>query len=180
MNVGAGDAAVLKIAEDGDIEVVDFSEAVADSERVEKTLRGMFVRAVAGVDDGNVEMACDEIGSTGGCVTHDQAIGLHGVERLHGVEERLAFFHAGGFRLEIHRVGAEARGGGAEADARARGVLEERQSDSFAAESSEFFERIALNGLKRPALIEEKSEFVRGERFKRQEIAEAKRHICTL
>ena len=34
--------------------------------------------------------------------------------------------------------------------------------------------------LKGPALVEKKSQLVRGERFKRQEIAEAKGHICTL
>ena len=62
MNVGAGNAAVLEVAEDGDVEIVDFAEAVADGERIEKALRGMFVCAVAGVDDGNIEMARDEIG----------------------------------------------------------------------------------------------------------------------
>ena len=140
----------------------------------------MFVRAVAGVDDGDVEMAGDEIGGAGGRVAHDEAIGLHGVERLDGVEERFTFFQAGGFGLEVHGVGAEARGGSAEADACARGVFEERESDGFAAKGGEFFERIALDGLKVPALIEKKSEFVRGERFKRQEIAETEGHICTL
>ena len=62
MNVGAGNAAVLKVAEDGDVEVVDFAESVADGERIEEALRGMLVCAVAGVDDGNIEMSRHEIG----------------------------------------------------------------------------------------------------------------------
>src|SRR5208282_3400732 len=116
--------------------------------------------------------AGDEIGGAGGGVAHDQAIRLHGVERLHGVQERLTFFKAGGFGLEVHRVGTEARGGSAEADARAGGVFEERERNGFSAEGGELFEWIALDGLEGAALIEEKSQFIRSERFKRQEIAE--------
>jgi len=85
MNVGARDAAVLEVAEDGDIEIVDLAEAVANSERVEKALRGMFVSPVAGIDNRNVEMASDKISGARRSVTHDQAIGLHCIERLHGV-----------------------------------------------------------------------------------------------
>jgi hypothetical protein len=133
MNIGASDTAVLEVAEDGDIEVVDFAEAIANGERVEQSLRGMFVRAVAGVDDRDIEVASDEIGCTGGSMPHDQAIRLHGVERLYGVEKRLAFFHAGRFRLQVHRVGTETRSGGAKADARSSGILEEGQGDRFAA-----------------------------------------------
>ena len=136
--------------------------------------------AVAGVDDGNIEMAGDKVGGTGSRVAHDQAVGLHGVQGVHGIEKRLAFFQAGGLRLEVHGVRAETGGGGGEADARARGVFEESQSDGFAAESSEFLERISLDGLKGPALIEKKSEFIRGERFESQKVAKAEGHICTL
>ena len=138
------------------------------------------MRAVAGVNHGNIQVPRDEVGSAGGCMTHDQAIRLHGVECLHGVEERLPFFHAGGFRLQVHGVRAEARSSGAEADASSSGVLEKGQSDRFAAKGSEFFERIALDGLKGPALVEKKSQFVRGERFESQKVAEAMGHICTL
>src|SRR5579862_198845 len=50
MNVGARDAAVLDVAEDSDVEVVDSAEAIANREGVEETLRGMLVRTIAGVD----------------------------------------------------------------------------------------------------------------------------------
>jgi hypothetical protein len=42
------------VAEDGDLEAVDDSFALADGERVEERLRRVFVRAVAGVDDAGV------------------------------------------------------------------------------------------------------------------------------
>ncbi len=180
MDIGAGDAAVLEVAENRDIQVFDFAQAIADSESVEKALRRVLVRAVAGVDDGNIEMASNEVGSAGGSVAHDEAIGLHGVKRLHSVEKRFAFFQAGGFCLEVHRVGAESGGGRAEADARASGIFEKGESDGFAAEGGKFFERMPLDFLKGPALVEKKSEFLRRERFKRQEIAVAISHTFTL
>jgi len=180
VNIGASHAAVRNVAENGDIQIGKRAFAVANGESIEQALRRMFVSAVAGVDDRNIEMARDKVGGTGGRVAHDQTIRFHGVQRVHGVEKRLAFFQAGRFRLEIHSVRAETGGGGAEADACARGVFEECQCDGFAAERSEFLERIALDALKGPALIEKKSEFVRGERFKSQKVAEAKSHICTL
>ena len=150
-------------------------EAIANGQRVEQALRGMFVRAVASVDDGNLEMARDKVGCAGSGVTHHQAVRLHGVESVNGVEKRLAFFHAGGFRLKVHGVRAETRRGGAETDARARGVFEEGEGHGFAAKGGEFLKRIALDGLKGPALVEKKSEFVRGERFESQKVAESEK-----
>src|SRR5271165_1519012 len=85
MNVGTGYAAVLDIAEDGDVEVFDGSFAVADGQSVEQTLRGMFMRAVASVNHRDVKVAGDERGRAGGGVAHHQAIGLHGVEILYRI-----------------------------------------------------------------------------------------------
>src|SRR5271169_5624151 len=99
----------------------------------------MLVCAVACIDDGNIEMASDEIGGAGRSMTHHQTIGLHGIERLYRVEKGLAFFYAGSFGLEVHGVRAQARSGGAEADARASGVLKEGESDGFATKGGEFF-----------------------------------------
>jgi len=45
-----------------------FAEAVADGERIKKALRRMLMGAVAGVDDGDVQMACDKISSASGTI----------------------------------------------------------------------------------------------------------------
>ena len=130
---------MLEVAKNRYVKIIDFSETVANGERIEQTLRRMFVRAITGVDDRNVEMASHEIGGTGGGVAHDEAVRLHGIQRLNGVEQRLTLFHAGGFRLKIHRVRAQARSGSAKAYACARGVFEKRQGDSFTAKGGKFF-----------------------------------------
>ena len=90
-------------------------------------------------------------------MAHHQAVRLHGVEILHRVQEGFAFFQTGSFRLQVHGVRTETRGGSAKADARARGIFEESKSNRFAAEGSQFFQGVALDFLERPALIEEKS-----------------------
>jgi hypothetical protein len=179
MDIGAGDTAVLDVAEDGDAEIFDGTLAIADGESVEQALRGMLVGAVAGVDDGNIEMARDKIRRARGGVAHDETVGLHGVESVNGIEEGFALFQAGGFGLKVHGVGAQTRGGRAEADARARGIFEEGEGDGFAAEGGEFFQRMTLNFLEGLALIEKKGEFVRGERFEGEKIAEVARHSLT-
>ena len=104
---------------------------------------------------------------------HHQAIRLHGVEIENRVEQRLPLFQAGGLRLQVHGVRAEARGGGPKADARARGSFEERQRHGLPAQRRQFFQRMLLNFLERLALVEKKAKFVRGERFEGQQIAEA-------
>ena len=106
-------------------------------------------------------------------MAHDQAIGLHGVQVERGVEKRFAFFQAARFGLQIHGVRAKTRSGGPEAEARPRGILEKRESNGFAAQRGQFLKRVALNGLERFALIEEKGKFIRRKRFQCEQVAEA-------
>ena len=167
VNVGAGDAGVGDVAEDGDIQVFEGTFAIANGKRVQQPLRRMLVRAVAGVDHGNFQVTRDKIGGTGRGMAHDKTIRFHGVQIVRGVKKRFAFFQAGGFGLKIHGVCAESRSGGAEAEACARGVFEEGKSDGFAAKRGQFFEGMFLNFLEWLCLIKKKGEFVRGERFKR-------------
>ncbi len=176
MNIGARDARMKDVAENCDIEAVEAAFAIADGERVEQGLRGMFVRAVAGIEHGNIHAAGDEIGGARCRVANHDSVGAHGFERPDSVNERFAFFHAGGFGLQIHGIRAETRGGSGEADARARGRLEESESDGFAAEGGEFFEGMALKFLEWLRLIENENNLLGGERFDAEKMAQALRH----
>ena len=75
--------------------------------------------------------------------------------------------------MQIHGVRAEARRSGAEAEARACGIFEKSEGNGFAAKHSKFFERMPLNFLEWFALIQEKGEFFRCERFQCEQVAEA-------
>jgi hypothetical protein len=98
---------------------------------------------------------------------------------VHGIQKRFTLFQAGGFGLQVHGICTEPRGSRTEADARTRGAFEEGQCYSFATQGGELFERMALDFLKGLALVQKKSEFLRGKRLKRQEIVKAIRHIET-
>src|ERR1700728_460789 len=132
VNIRAGHAAVENVTEDGDVPALELAFAVADGEGVEQGLRGMLVRAIAGVEHGNLQALGDEFGRTGRCVANHDSIGAHGFERADRVDERFALFEAGGFGLQGHGVRAETRGRGGEADACARGGFKKRDGDSFA------------------------------------------------
>ena len=95
-------------------------------ERVEQRLRGMLVRAVAGVDDGTVDLARQQMHGARLIMAHHDDVGPHRVERHRGVDERLAFLHAGIADRHVHHVGAQALAGDLERGLRARRSLEEQ------------------------------------------------------
>ena len=156
MNIRARHAAVQNVAENRDVPAFEFALAVANGERVKQSLRGMFVRAVAGVQHGNLQALGDEFGRAGRAVANHDAVGTHRFERANRVEQRFALLQAGGFGLQIHGIGAEAGGGGGEADARARGGLEKGHGDGLAAQRGQFLQRMALEFLEWLGLIENK------------------------
>src|SRR5215831_3767493 len=104
----------------------------------------MLVRAVTGVDDGDIEVASDVMWGSRRRVPHNQAVGLHGVEVERGIEEGLALLQTGSFRLKFHRIGAEPGRCGAKADASASGGFEKGEGDRFTPKGSELFQRMAL------------------------------------
>ncbi len=170
MNIRAGDAAVENVAENRDVPTVEAAFAIADGERVEQGLRGMLVRAIACVEHGNFEALGDEFGRAGTAVADHDAVRSHGFDGADRIDQGFALFQAGGFRLESHRIGAEAGGSRGEADARARGRLEERDRDGFAAKRRQFLKGIALKFLEGLGLIENKSDLLAREVFDSEQV----------
>ena len=100
MDIGPGHAAVQDVAQDGDVQIFEGAFAIADGKRIEERLRGMLVRAVAGVDHRNFEARSHKMWRAGGAVAHHDAVGFHGFEGADGIKQRFAFFQAGGLGLE--------------------------------------------------------------------------------
>jgi hypothetical protein len=90
MNIGTRHAAVQNVAEDGEIPAFELAFAVANCQRVQQRLRGMLVRAVSGIEHGHAEAFGDELRRARGTVAHHDAVGAHGFQRAHGVEQRFA------------------------------------------------------------------------------------------
>jgi hypothetical protein len=137
----------------------------------------MLVCAIPGIHYRYFQVARHKIRGPRRRVSHHKAIRLHRIQIVGRVQQGFAFFQARRFRLKIHCVCAKARSRGAEAQARSRGILKERQDDSFASQCRQFLEWVALDFLERFRLVENKSNFFCAERFDREQIAEAVVHI---
>ena len=80
-----------------------------------------------------------EMRRAGRAVADDDDVGVERFEIARGVLERLAFFQGGSFGGEIDDVGAQPMRGQFETDARARGRLDEKVDDGFAAQAPGVF-----------------------------------------
>ena len=149
VDVGAGDAAEENVAEDDDLAALQAAEVLLHRERVEEALRGMLVRAVAGVDHRDVEDARKVERRAGGGVADDDHVGLERLDVLRGVAQRFALGRAGGGGVERDDVGAEALGGHLEGHAGARAGLEEEVDDGLAAEGGDFLHAARERALER-------------------------------
>ncbi len=115
----------------GDAQARDVALALADGEHVEQALRRVRDVRLAGVEHAHVrrDVARDVRRQPRLGVAHDEDIDLHGLQRVEGVEHRLALHPRRGLHVEVHDVGAEPLGGELEGDARARAWLEEQVRD---------------------------------------------------
>ena len=83
------------VAADRDRQAGDPALVAADRQRVEQRLGRMLMGAVAGIDHRAVDLARQQFHRAGCMVAHHQDVGVHGVERHRGVDQRLALAHRG-------------------------------------------------------------------------------------
>ena len=113
------------VAADRDEETFEAALAAADRERVEQRLCGMFMRAVARIDDRAGDFLREKLDRARVLVTNDDEVGVHRVERHRRVDQRLALLHGGGGDGHVHHIRAEALARKLEGTLRARGGFEE-------------------------------------------------------
>ena len=132
VDIAASHPAMRDVADEADRQPRDAAAPLADREDVEQPLRRMFVRAVAGIDDGGLEMPGQQMRRAGRAMAHDDDIDAHRLDVLGRVDERLALAQARSAGREVDGVGPEPPGREAETRSRARGRLEEEIGDDVA------------------------------------------------
>ena len=140
-DIGTRHAAEEDVAADDDVEVFPLAlaaEPFAHGEGVEQRLGRMLVRAVAGVDEVGLEPFGQELRRARGGMAQDDEIGLHRLEHLAGVLQRLALAEGTRGAVDGNDVGVEARGGQLERGARARARLDEEIHHRAALERGRF------------------------------------------
>ena len=177
--IGAGDAAVGDVADDGDLEPCDLLESFTDGVQVQQALRGMLVGAVAGIDDRAGDMAGQQTGSAGGGVAQDDDVDAHRLDVAGGVDEGLALVDAAVLFREVDDVGRQSLGGQAEARAGAGGILEKRVHDHAAAEGGDFFDAAGGDFLEGIGRVEDETDFL-GRQFLQPQQMLARPVMCWL
>ena len=170
-DVGAGDPRVQHVADDRHGEPVDASLLLEHRQQVEERLGRVLVGPVAGVDHRRGELVRDALGNARHLVAHDDDVGVHGVEGLRGVEDRLGLRHARGRGREVHDVRREALAGDLEARARARRGLEEQVDQGAAAQGRHLLDLAASDLLHVPGRLEDALDLVALQVLDAEEIA---------
>ena len=95
------------VAADRDRQSRDTALGAAYGQGVEKRLRRMLVRAIAGVDDRAIDFLRQKLDRTGCVMAYDDDVRAHGVQRHGGVDQRFALRDRGRRDVHVHNVGAE-------------------------------------------------------------------------
>ena len=140
MNVRTHDARVGDVADDRDVDIGETAEALADGEGIEESLGGMFMRAVAGIDDRRRQPFGEHLRRAGMFVADDDHVGRHRHQVFRGVDQRLAFLDGGSRRREVECVGGKPLLRDLERDAGARRRLHEEIDDELSAERGNFLD----------------------------------------
>src|SRR6185437_9496392 len=130
--IGAGHAAVEHVANDGDAQAGNAAAVAADGEGIEQCLGGVLVHAIAGVDDGDIDVGGDKVGGAAGAVADNDAVDGHGAEGVDGIEEGFALFDTAGTGVDGDGFGAQAAGGDFKRGTGTGGGLVEQQQEAFA------------------------------------------------
>ena len=143
-DVRAGDAGMHDIAADGYAEAGEFSLAAADGECVEKGLGGMFVAAVAAVDDGAVDLFREQLDRARVGMAHHQHVRMHGVQRHGGVDQGLALLDRAGGDRHVDDVGTEPFSRQLEGGAGTGGIFEKEVDTGAPAQGGALFIGLAI------------------------------------
>ena len=139
---GTGHAAVVDVADNRNLQSLERFLVLQDREGIEQSLGRMLVHAVAGIDDGNVEVLRHQVRrARGGMANHD-GVRAHRAQRVAGVEQRFALLDARSRGLHQGGDGAQRLGGDLERRPRARGSFVKQQHDALVAQQRTRLERI--------------------------------------
>jgi len=121
---------------------------VQDGAGVEQRLRGVLMRAVAGIHDGHEQVSRQEVRRSRGGMPHDDGVGPHGRQRVERIHQRFALGDAGAGGGDGDGIGAQTLGGDLETGTGAGGGFEEKIDDHLSAKRVELLRGVSLDRLK--------------------------------
>lgn len=140
VDVGDGYAGVGDVPDDDHFQAFDRTVAAAQGIGIQQGLRGVFVRAVAGVDDLGGYVFRQEYARSGIGVAHDDHVDLHRQDVVDRVDQGFAFGDGGHGGRKIDHVGREAFFRQFKGGAGAGAVLEKEIGDRDTVERGDFLD----------------------------------------
>ncbi len=96
-----------------------------NGQRIQQRLRRVFMPPVARVQHRAIHLLRQQVHRAGIRMPHHQQIGVHGVQRHGGINQRLALLHAGLRHGHVHHIRPQPLARQFETGLRAGGVFEE-------------------------------------------------------
>src|SRR5579862_3215831 len=135
-------AAMKNVSNDCGLQPFERFFVFENSERVEQSLRWMFMHAIARVDYGDVEMRSHQVRGARRGMTHHNAIGADRAQCVASVEHRFAFLDARARGLYQGRRGSQRFGGEFKGRSRTSRRFVKQKYDALAAQQRTSFLRI--------------------------------------
>ena len=133
---------MVDIADDRNLQALERFFVFQDREGIEQGLGRVLVHAVAGVDDGNIEVLRQQVGRSGTGMANDDGVRAHCAQRGSGIEQRFALLDARPRGLHQSGDRAERLRRDLERGSRAGGSFVKQQHDALVAQQRTHFERI--------------------------------------
>src|SRR5712691_9004277 len=86
MAVGASDAAMQDVSDNRHLQALERFLVFQNGEGIEQSLGGMFVHAIAGIDDWNIEVLRHQVRRSGGGMTNDDRVRPYRPQSVTGIE----------------------------------------------------------------------------------------------
>src|ERR1700727_1374011 len=100
---------------------------------IKQALRRVFMHAVAGIDDGNLQVAREYMRRSRRWMAHNNAVRAERLQRFTSVDQRFAFFNTGGRGADHRGMRPQHLGGKFKRDARPSRRFIEEKRDALAA-----------------------------------------------
>src|ERR1051325_8875474 len=126
-----------------------------DRIRIQQPLRRMLMHTIAGIDDGNAQIAGKHVRSSGRWMPDNNTVSAKRLERLASVYQRLAFLNARGGCADYRGMRAQQLGGKFKGHAGTSGGFIEEKRNALASQ-----ERLRRAGLHSPRQFKKRSNFV--------------------
>jgi len=170
-NIAQCNPAVQDIANNGNFFACHIPEPFPDRKCIEQSLGGVFMRAVAGINDVGRNPAGKVNTGSGSRMSHHHHIYFHGEDIVHCIKQRFTFTYTAATGREVYGIGTETAFGQFERNPGTGTALKKQVSNRDIAQGRNFFDGAVDHLLKIIRRFEDELDVVFGDVFNADQVA---------